>query len=103
MNDKNGGPAFPEVGMTFIKTVGTDEIVAGKTVQPGMSLRDYFAAKAMQALIGNSSLCDTVEPPSKEENVYSWFTVRAFGIADAMLAERATNQNPTPRKQEAVP
>ena len=62
---------------------------------PGMTLRDYFAAKAMHALI--------VEPPWGEGSsatVHAWskgfhgedpcerFALVAYRIADAMLAER---------------
>lgn len=44
MTDKTGGPAFPKT--PFIE-VGTP--------QNGMTLRDYFAAKAMQALLSDPS------------------------------------------------
>jgi hypothetical protein len=42
----------------------------------GMSLRDYFAAKAMQALIDNDGL-------------FSHIPTRAYELADAMLKARA--------------
>ena len=45
----------------------------------GMSLRDYFAAKAMQALLGDYEDCGH----------YSNFAARSYLIADAMLAERS--------------
>ena len=41
----------------------------------GMSLRDYFAAKAMQALIDNDGL-------------FSEIPTQAYAIADAMLKAR---------------
>ena len=44
--------------------------------QHGMTLRDYFAAKAMQALITRDDLSD--------EKVANW----SYATADAMLAER---------------
>ena len=43
--------------------------------QDGMTLRDYFAAKAMQALIDNDSL-------------FSEIPTQAYSIADAMLKAR---------------
>lgn len=49
---------------------------------PGMTLRDYFAAKAMQALI-------TQQVPSElasREDIADW----AFEMADAMLVVRST-------------
>jgi hypothetical protein len=42
----------------------------------GMTLRDYFAAKAMNALVHQPGLLD--------ERMAEW----AYAIADAMLAER---------------
>ena len=59
-NIKSGGPAFP--------------VESGDTVDFGMTLRDYFAAKAMEALLHNW----------KEEVVPQM----AYRMADAMLAER---------------
>jgi len=46
------------------------------TAQLGMTLRDYFAAKAMQAMLNNGS------------NVYSFMAVRAYEIADEMMKAR---------------
>lgn len=43
--------------------------------QLGMTLRDYFAAKAMQALIDNDTL-------------FSDIAIQAYQLADAMLKER---------------
>ena len=44
----------------------------------GMTLRDYFAAKALQALISEPSLQATMDE----------FAHRAYQIADAMMQER---------------
>ena len=44
----------------------------------GMTLRDYFAAKALQALISEPSLTATMDE----------FANRAYQIADAMMQER---------------
>jgi hypothetical protein len=60
LND--GGPAFPL------------QIV--ENYQEGMSLRDYFAAKAMQTWM--------TEYQASDESVAEW----AYRTADAMLAER---------------
>ena len=46
--------------------------------QSGMTLRDYFAAKAMQALISEPSLKATMDE----------FAHRAYQIADIMMEER---------------
>jgi len=47
---------------------------------PGISIRDYFAAKAMQALLHDASCMDG-----------GWHVEAkaAYALADAMLAERA--------------
>ncbi|MCW3676248.1 hypothetical protein [Burkholderia cenocepacia] len=66
---KDGAPAFPEVP-------GERNGYEGK---PGMLLRDYFAAKAMQGICANPDYpgwdCDAI-------------VHRAYGIADAMLRAR---------------
>ena len=59
MNKSTGGPAFPT-----------------GTAYQGMTLRDYFAAKAMQALL-------TRKPMSGAEQARE-----AYIVADAMLKER---------------
>lgn len=51
----------------------------GETVQhPGMSLRDYFAAKAMQAELGDGVALAVMSTLAK----------RAYIMADAMLGAR---------------
>jgi len=50
-----------------------------------LTLRDYFAAKALQGMLADSNL----------QAEYSEFALRAYRIADAMLKERATAQEPT--------
>ncbi|MDH1177963.1 hypothetical protein N5C72_07745 [Achromobacter mucicolens] len=68
---KDGGPAFPVPN--YIKDLGT-----------GLTLRDYFAAKAMQ----------TLEPPvfyvgtrETQESLGRWAR-QCLQMADAMLAAR---------------
>ena len=67
-----GGPAFP------VKTAMFD------CTQPGMTLRDYFAAKAMQ------SFCSTYTraPHSSTEEWLDSISTRAYMIADSMLKAR---------------
>ena len=64
---EDGGPAFPYQGDQF------------KNAEIGMTLRDYFAAKAMAAMLSNP---DCV---SNKEAVAS----HAYGYADAMIAHRS--------------
>jgi hypothetical protein len=49
----------------------------------GMDLRDYFAAKAMQAII---TRCD--EKSSEIEHIDSWIGSYAYIVADAMMGAR---------------
>lgn len=65
----NGGPAFPPTPSTEMFTSN------------GMSLRDYFAAKAMQGLIAQS---DGTALGSKVEIGAKY----AYEMADAMLKAR---------------
>lgn len=64
--DNNGGPAFPAK--------------IGNCYYYGMTLRDYFAAKAMQARINDSKLAPMW---SFEDHAD-----RAYKMADAMLKAR---------------
>jgi hypothetical protein len=77
----DGGSAFPEVRScnfdgahqmlstcSYIKTVG------------GMSLRDYFAAKALAGILANPNLTDC--------KASKWATDYAYEAADAMIAQR---------------
>jgi len=65
----NNPPAFPNEGFN-----GWGE------PEKGMTLRDYFAAKAMQGFMANKSNPMHFQPEADA----SW----AYSIADAMLAER---------------
>ena len=70
MKTKNdGGPAFPH------SRLGSDH--------DGMTLRDYFAAKAMQAMISAEY--------AEQLNPLAW-SMEAYEIADAMLAMRELQQ-----------
>ena len=51
--------------------------------QQGMDLRDYFAAKAMQAIIGKADQRSTTV-----EEVDLWVGHYAYTVADAMIEAR---------------
>jgi hypothetical protein len=56
------------------------------TIHPddlGMDLRDYFAAKAMQAII---TRCD--EKSSEIEHIDTWIGSYAYTVANAMMKAR---------------
>jgi hypothetical protein len=65
MSNNTGGPAFP--------------VAYGGGRIEGMTLRDYFAAKAMQAIIGD---------PKSKESTPSFVSEWAWKHADAMLKAR---------------
>ena len=66
MSIEDGGPAFPS-------TISDDSLHVG-----GMSLRDYFAAKAMQGLMASPADPESMEVAAK------W----SYNLADAMLKAR---------------
>ena len=70
-NTNTGGPAFP---------CEWDYIGSNREAANGMTLRDYFAAKAMQALITGTSMW-------REEDDIELARV-AYGLADTMLEAR---------------
>lgn len=79
-NKDDGGPAFPQPLIPFRDTaVETREV--GGVEAGGMSLRDYFAAVAMQ---GDVSSATGMLDASEEAK---W----AYKMADAMLKERASS------------
>lgn len=70
MAKKDGGHAFPTTAYWEEKPFGVDE---------GMTLRDYFAAKALQGLVA-SPVVNLISNDA--------YAQRAYQYADAMIAER---------------
>ena len=84
MKTKDGGPMFPLCG-SIVKQYQPTGIVTGESLQgfqAGMSLRDYFAAKAMQGLMSYTFANDRYHGDLKQ-CVYE-----AYEIADTMLEAR---------------
>ena len=72
LTQKNGGPAYPTY---YHPTEGFD--------REGMTLRDWFAGQAMAGILsGNPST--TIN----QDDLVKVLSVSAYGIADAMLAQR---------------
>ena len=71
MND--GGPVFP---------VSQFKLLDDNPIGGGMSIRDYFAAKAMQGAIVFAM---------GDMEVYKNLPFRSYELADAMLTERNKN------------
>lgn len=79
--DKTGGPAFP-------RPFSADDVDPDITypAHPGMALRDYFAAKAMQGLLANPKLQEHI---LKQGGAFGgWIEESAYSWADAMMKER---------------
>jgi hypothetical protein len=80
MSKDNGGPAFP-VAEQYDERGGTYTQYGSE----GMTLRDYFAAKAMQAMLSNPTMRSTDNSISDAEA----FANASYIMADGLLAERA--------------
>lgn len=77
---EGGGPAFP------CETVGTDKHGEYRLPYQGMTLRDYFAAKALPACYAD--YCKHAEDQGCVENWRMGVALDAYAMADAMLAAR---------------
>ena len=71
MSTNTGGPAFPNPRWE-----------GWGSPQEGMTLRDYFAAKAMQAMVQGRGAANL------EQGGYTAVSMMAYRMADAMLKAR---------------
>lgn len=78
MSKNTGGPAFPMADPFAFSPANEGD---AKRLAEGMSMRDYFAAKALQGI------CAHVDSWGCGNN--SAVADCAYKLADAMLAERA--------------
>jgi hypothetical protein len=76
----DGGSAFPTGGSSYNTDTHEYELAP---VEGGMTLRDYFAAKAMQGLL---AMCAGAHVGTGSPTECAKF---AYEHADAMLAERS--------------
>lgn len=73
MSEKpTGGPAFPEIGSVAYNSDWQNE--------SGMTLRDWFAGRAMSAYCGSAEW--------REDTTQEQTAKAAYGMADAMLVAR---------------
>jgi hypothetical protein len=77
-NTNTGGPAFPVADPFAVKCPSTE--VEALRLQQGMTLRDYFAAKAMQGLVAGAQHDEQINLHGAAE----W----SYNMADAMLKAR---------------
>ena len=71
-----GGPAFPS--LPIVKEFEGKRL----TMTEGLTMRDYFAAKAMQGLMGR------VWGELPPEELFKTWATSAYAVADAMLKAR---------------
>jgi hypothetical protein len=87
MKKDTGGPAFPEQSGYIFKSINKEKEIhteqSESIIKPGMTLRDYFATKAMQSIIAYTKINN--EPGLTYEKVSDG----SYKFADAMLKERA--------------
>jgi hypothetical protein len=77
---EDGGPAFPSVARDGNWQPKCD----------GMSLRDYFAAKAMAGMLNGEDSPNFINGiPKPAEKWNAMLAKFAYAISDAMLAERS--------------
>lgn len=83
MSKETGGAAFPhDVEERYQDCYGESHMSEGS--EPGMTLRDYFAAKAAGGLVGNVGQINV----RNGESYATEIATMAYTLADAMLKER---------------
>lgn len=93
MNEFTGGPAFP-MREEKRERISKDMEAVTPGEWPGMSLRDYFAAKALDLFERKITIEVTAHgggctPTQIGETLAATVANTAYIVADAMLAERA--------------
>lgn len=76
----DGGPAFPRAA--------AEHSQGGHYEQDGMSMRDYFAAQALPALLSELYTASRIAKTPYEASVFEAASLAAYETADAMIAAR---------------
>jgi len=84
MNKESAFPRPASRGNNYL--TGEEDVVVDP--QKGMTLRDYFAAKAMQSYMADENLIEAYSQLGK--NVKKEVSVIAYMMADEMLKARGT-------------
>ena len=81
----DGGPAFPnEQGVSYYRKCDCGKNVEFEDVShPGMSLRDYFAGKALGGMLAGGQ-----DNGQIDDTVAAFMSNEAYILADAMLKEQ---------------
>lgn len=97
MSTKTGGPAFPQdyehtdvlVKMQQVGDISAEQLIKLSRQLSGMTLRDYFAAKAMQSWVAATTKSYIHCGDHQIEMVdFSRIAEAAYNQADAMLKAR---------------
>ena len=88
MTKDNGGSAFPHQADKEFLTSGVVQY------HPGMTLRDYFAAKVMQSLLRMAAPGTGFGKDHEGTNLQ--FAKASYAVADAMLKAREDHGSTTP-------
>ena len=79
----DGGPAFARPSGEARDAMGNQ---FWPPAQEGLSVRDYFAAAALQGLLAQA------DPPANDRVCAADFAAMAYEYADAMITEREAKQ-----------
>ena len=84
---KDGGPAFPQ------RIERPNGLMTETTTYFGMSLRDYFAAAALQGQIASMTNADVVRQlQAMTDDPWRFCADSALKFADAMIAARGESE-----------
>jgi hypothetical protein len=90
-NEYHGGPAFPRPASEDHRQGSQRDGDVHVPDQNGMTLRDYFAAAAMQGLVASGGVVPTIEARAqfgREGVQLGSLAMQAYRMADAMLKTR---------------
>lgn len=61
----------------------------GTSVKSGLTKREYFAARAMQAILSNTEWCHVMKEKAKKDNTTADFVLAKFSwkLADELIAQ----------------
>lgn len=88
MRETSDGLAFPSIEQ--VEITGDHDAIRRVSGPAGMTLRDYFAAKALSGLLANPMASREIarDGHDNEKTFAEEITMNAYDIADAMLEAR---------------
>jgi hypothetical protein len=83
---KDGGPAFPTISTDKMWTSDGDHVLPDVSSSGGLTIRDWFAGKALQGMLADS---ENSYSCTAEETHWTQAVARvAYQMADAMIQAR---------------